>query len=213
MSPYVEEVAGVQVPRGPTAQATEAAVREVMPPALFNNGVRTYLYGSMIARQGGIDHDSELFYVGALMHNLGLVAPYADERRFEVSGADAGRDFALKHGMPAEKAQVVWDTVALHTSLGIASARGGEVALVHLGTSADVVGIGVDEFPEGFVDAVLREYPRLGFKQELLRSLISAAERSPEAYALTFMADTIRERKMAPLPTFEQLLVGAPFDE
>lgn len=213
MSKYVKEVAGVQMPEGPIAQATEVVVREVMSPAMFNNGVRTYLYGSMIAKASGIDHDQELFYVGALMHNLGLVASYADERRFEISGADAARDIAIQNGMPADKAQAIWDSVALHTSLGIASARGGEVALVHLGTSVDVVGIGADRLPEGFIEAVLQEYPRLDFKQELLRSLLSVAERNPEAYVLTFVADMIKDRNITELPSFEQLLLGAPFDE
>lgn len=213
MSTNAAEIAGVKIPNSPIARAATTLVREAMPPALYNNGVRTYLYGSMIAKQDKIDHDHELFYVGAMMHNLGLIVPYADERRFEVSGADAAREFALRRGMSTEKAQIVWDAVALHTSLGIASAKGGEVALVHLGTSVDVVGIGVDALPEAFVDAVLGVYPRLGLKQDLLDCLVSAAKRNPEAYALTFMADVIKERAMAPLPTFEQLLLGAPFDE
>lgn len=213
MSGSVKEVSGVEMPDSVLTQSANDLVHEVMSPALYNNGIRTYIFGSVIGRRLSVDHDRELFYVGALMHNLGLVAPYADERRFEVSGADAARGFVLEHGLSARQAERVWDAVALHTNLGIASAKGGEVALVHLGTSVDVVGIGIDELPAGLVDAVLNEYPRLQLKTELRESLIAAVRRNPEAYVLTPFDAMAKEHVGAHLPTFEQLLFGSPFDE
>jgi hypothetical protein len=39
---------------------------------------------------------------------------------FKVNGADAARAFVLKHGLSDEKAEIVWDAIALHTLIGSA---------------------------------------------------------------------------------------------
>jgi hypothetical protein len=206
-------VGGVVVPDGEAPRAAEALAHETLSPSMFNNGVRTFIFGALVAQGAGIEHDAEASYIAALLHNLGLAAPYADDRRFEVSGADGARAKALARGFSEDRAQKVWDAVALHTQIGIASAKGGEVALVHLGASADVVGLGLDELPAERVSQTLAEYPRLRFKQEISEALVSAARRNPDAYVLTFLADALRDLNIAPLPTFERLLFSAPFDE
>jgi hypothetical protein len=49
--------------------------------------------------------DSELLYVAALFHDMGLVDAYHTEtKRFEVDGADAAREFLRSHGIPEPKA-------------------------------------------------------------------------------------------------------------
>lgn len=77
------------------------------------------------------------------MHDLGLTERFDAEQRFEVNGADAARAFVLEQGLSDEKAEIVWDAIALHTSIGIAIRKQPEIALVHLGATADLLGSGL----------------------------------------------------------------------
>ena len=63
--------------------------------------------------------DGELFYLGAVFHDLGQTERFMGEQRFEVDGADAAAEFLQANGVPKESIEVVWDAVALHTSGGI----------------------------------------------------------------------------------------------
>src|SRR4029434_1518292 len=64
---------------------------------------------------GALARHAELIAVAVLLHDLGLARGGAPDRRFEVVGADIGRAFALSHDMGERRAEVVWDSNALHT--------------------------------------------------------------------------------------------------
>jgi hypothetical protein len=204
------EVAGITIPDSELARGAEDLVRETSPPYLFNHCARTFVFGALAARRAGIEHDGEASYLAAMLHDLGLVPPYADDRRFETSGADAARSFVLQRGFSEAWAEKVWDAVALHAQIGIAEARGAEVTVVHLGASVDVVGVGYENLPADLIQETVAAYPRLHFKQRFQKTLIEAAKRNPNAYVLSWMADTVREHGIASLPTFEQLLSASP---
>jgi UTP:GlnB (protein PII) uridylyltransferase len=84
----------------------------------------------LLGIRDGLKCDRELLYLGAIMHDLGLTERFDAEQRFEVNGADAARAFVLEHGLSDEKAEIVWDAIALHTSIGIAVRKQPEIALV-----------------------------------------------------------------------------------
>ena len=92
--------------------------------------------------------------------------------RFEVDGAAAARDFCLKHQVSRERADLVWQAIALHTSPGIAARMASEIALVHLGAGLELLGLGLDQVPPQVVEEVLGKYPRLNFKTEFRRLLV-----------------------------------------
>jgi HD superfamily phosphodiesterase len=78
------------------------------------------VFGAMRGVRQNLKFDSELLYVAALFHDLGLVDAYhTDTKRFEVDGADAARDFLRSHGIPEPSADLVWQAIALHTTPGI----------------------------------------------------------------------------------------------
>jgi hypothetical protein len=80
-----------------------------------------------------------------------------------------------EQGRSAEEMQLVWEAVALHSSADIASRMAPEIALVALGASADAVGVGLDQLAPADVAAILRAYPRLGFKEAALRASSTTA--------------------------------------
>lgn len=84
--------------------------------------------------------------MAVLLHDLGLAQDFAADRRFEVVGADLGRDFALQHGMIER--HIVWDSIALHSTPSIGHFKGTDVASCQFGIACDY---GV---------SVMRNYPR-----------------------------------------------------
>jgi UTP:GlnB (protein PII) uridylyltransferase len=63
---------------------------------------------------------SERLYIGAMFHDMVLVAPNSREHeRFEVDGANAARDFLRRHGSRENDIEQVWNSIALHTTPGI----------------------------------------------------------------------------------------------
>jgi len=147
--------------------------------------VRTYVFGNLAVRTIGRSIiDEEIAFCGALLHDLGLVPAHAGENRFEVDGADAAREFCLKHQVAPERADRVWEAIALHTSAGIASRMATEIALVHLGAGLDFLGLGIDQVPPQSLEEILTSYPRLNFKSAFRDLLVEHCRRNPAAQIL-----------------------------
>ena len=180
-------------------KATQLAA-EVSGKSLYNHCIRTYLFGEILGRRDRLKCDRELLYLGAVMHDLGLTERFDGNQRFEVDGADAAQAFLLEHGLPEEKAQIVWDAIALHTSIGIASRKQPEIALVHLGSGMDAFGLRLEDIPPETVERVLDAYPRLGWNQASLKLFISQVKRKPQVAAFTWMAEVGRTHVHEPIP-------------
>ncbi|KRE24993.1 SgcJ/EcaC family oxidoreductase [Agromyces sp. Soil535] len=182
----------LDLPSTPNAVAALEHAREKLPAVVFNHSVRSYLYGrSLGSRQGliaGRDYDDELLFLSSVLHDLGVSedGPTSAER-FEVHGADLAAEFARTLGVDDAKLNILWDAVALHTSVGIANRKAPEVALSHLGISADIIGFGKQDLPDDLIAASIDAYPRenLGFA---LTDIIAghAALRPTKAIPMTF---------------------------
>lgn len=61
------------------------------------------------------------------------------------------------------------------------------------------------------IDAVHAAFPRDGFAAGIADLLEAAVQRSPEAYALTFLTDTAKRLCGAGLPNFDEQLRHDPF--
>ncbi len=127
------------IPDSEICQKATQLVAAVSPTFLCNHCLRTFLFGDLLGQRDGLKCDRELLYLGAVMHDLGLTDRFDGEQRFEVDGADAARAFVLEHRLPDEKAEIVWEAITLHTSLGIASRKQPEIALVCLVVGQDLI--------------------------------------------------------------------------
>src|ERR1700743_2079161 len=139
-------IAGVRLPDSAIASQATELLREHGSELLYNHSLRTFIFGSLNGQQNRIPYDAELLYVSAMFHDLGLTAHYrSDDKRFEVDGANAARDFLRGYGVSPQSMQLVWDTIALHTSPGIAEYKEPEVALLNHAVALDVIGRGYDQ--------------------------------------------------------------------
>lgn len=208
-------VAGIRIPRSEVAQKAAAFAQSASSPTLFNHVMRTYLYGCVLFDQRGVSYDRELVFVAAVLHDLGLVEAYqTPSERFEVDGADAARRFLREQRMPAARVEVVWDAIALHTNAGIAKRKRPEIAMVSVGSGLDFAGNDLQRIPSGTLEEILDAFPREGFKQNAVDTMLSLCRTKPMSVMMHPFAEVGRRHIPGfPVPTVEDLVLAAPFAE
>ncbi|MFD7226611.1 HD domain-containing protein [Streptomyces sp. NPDC059881] len=187
-----EIIADVEVPGTELVREATELVRNVASPVVFHHCRRVYFWGLMRARRRDMQHDAELLYVGALFHDLGLTDRYArTDQRFEIDGADEARRFLLERGTAEDRARLVWEAIALHTTPEIPWHMAPEIALLTAGVEVDVLGIGYDEIPEAQREAVVALHPRSDFKNGILREFTHSVAPRPQTAFCNFKADIL----------------------
>src|SRR5215471_20716065 len=137
----VRELAGIVVPDTPLVASAIEYARENCEPYLFNHVMRSWLFAARVGQIRRIEHDAEVVALGTLLHDITLNERFAGPRRFEVEGADLARAFAKQAGVDALRAQLIWDSVALNSTVSIALYKEAEVALCTAGVCLDVIGL------------------------------------------------------------------------
>jgi hypothetical protein len=162
-------VAGIKIPDSAIANQATDLLLEHGTEFLYNHSLRAFLFASLNGAHKEVPYDAELLYVSSVFHDLGLTRHYSSpNKRFEVDGANAARDFLRSHGLPKHTLQLVWDAIALHTSPGIADHKEPEVALLNYGVALDVVGRGYEHLSEQHREDIIRQFPRTGFKKMII---------------------------------------------
>ncbi|MBX6330250.1 MAG: HD domain-containing protein [Gemmatimonadaceae bacterium] len=208
-----KEVAGIRLVDSRVARAAVELAREVSPPYLFNHALRTYLFGALIGKAHGKRVDAELLYLACVLHDLGLTDRFAGDRPFEIEGAVAAERFLREQGLSEARASIVWDGIAMHP-LALAEFKQPEIALVAAGAGADVVGAGLSAVSDADRAAVVRAFPRLGFKHAFVATCASVAAHHPRGATRSFMRD-IAEREVPGFhpPNICDAIAEAPFEE
>ncbi|MCC7412328.1 MAG: HD domain-containing protein [Gammaproteobacteria bacterium] len=172
----------LRIPDTKMAGEALALVEQCSPPLLVNHSLRTWCFGVAVARQLRLKPDLEVFFLAAIMHDLGLVDAYDGEDSFELEGARAAHAFLCGRDYPRERADLVHEAIALHAAVGVADALAPEIALVHFGAGVDVIGYRAEDVARETCDAVVARYPRLDFKREFSRMIEAQATRKPRCH-------------------------------
>ncbi|KAF1994563.1 hypothetical protein P154DRAFT_526997 [Amniculicola lignicola CBS 123094] len=191
--------ATISVPTSPLITKALAYAREHMDDNGYKHVVRSWLISQAL-----IDHlpssqkehiDREAASIGAILHDLGWSETpglTSDDKRFEVDGANAARDFIRKEGLKEEwdehRIQLLWDIIALHTSSGIAPYKQPEVAFTHMGIFTELAGVGPVKAEVGDMitvtqeefDNIAKEYPREGLRGYVKGVMCGLCTRKPE---------------------------------
>lgn len=210
----VTQPPGIRIPDTPAAREANEAARSAEDPAIYNHSMRSYLFAELIAREKRVAHDSELTYVAAMMHDLGLSPQHSSEAlRFEVDGANAARELLARHNTAARSVDIVWDAIALHATSSIARWKQPEVMLVNAGVVTDVAGAYLNLLNADDVATVLKAAPRTGFLEAFLDALTALARKKPLSTAGSFVADVGYRRVIGfHLPNFCDELKNDPFE-
>lgn len=203
----------MQHPDTPLCVAAMELARYHSPPFLFNHLMRTFAFGREAGALRGAQYDEEMLFLGSVLHDLGLVEEFIGEDRFEVDGADAAAAFLSARGCSDKKIAVVWDAIALHSTLSVPQRKQPEIALVQIGAGIDIGAMPRSLVTPESVEMILAEYPRLGFKQAFLEAMSAVIRRKPMTGAINLMGEVGREREHLPIPGFCDIVMHAEFDE
>jgi len=208
------EVAGIRVPGSSLAVAAADLGRAACPAFLFNHCMRTFLFGALLAERDRVSYDREMIFVAAVLHDLGLTRAYASgEQPFEVDGADAAKAFLVSRGVTEARAELVWNAVALHTSV-LVEHQPPQVGLVGDGAGADVFGSQLGTLPAERVRTIVAAFPRRSFSTEFRDLLVDHCQRKPFSQGGTWLDGFCRVHNPAvKYPDLESRLLSAPVGE
>lgn len=187
---------GVVIPDSRLCREITELARDTQPDMLFNHSSRVYYFAALAGVRRELNFDRELLYAGAMFHDAGLLPPFRSQtERFEVDGANAARDFLAARGIAPADIELVWLSIALHTSRGIPAHLHPIIALITEGVVMDVVGIGYDKFPPAQRDEVIRAYPRDShFEEDLIQAFYDGIKDKPDTTFGNVNADVLADK-------------------
>jgi hypothetical protein len=186
-------IAGIAIPDSALAREITELVRDTETDLLYHHSRRVFLFGALTGEARGLVYDPELLYVGAMFHDMGLVPGYSSKtERFEVDGANAARDFLRGKGIDEAAIEVVWASIALHTTPGIPQHMKPEIALLTAGVEMDVLGLGFDNVKTADREKVAELHPRgPAFKEGIVDAFYNGVRNKPETTFGNVKADVI----------------------
>jgi hypothetical protein len=194
------EPARLAPPDSSLARDAREAAEDLLTPVLRNHSHRAYAWAAALAARRGISFDRELLYLAAMFHDTGLPSP-VPHVDFTVRSAAVAREFADRHGVPAERREVVTNAIAMHHTPGVGLESGPEAFLMSAGAAVDVFGSRSNEIPDAVRKRVIEQFPRLGFKREFAAVWRAEAKQVPRgrAWYLQRFAVTDLSIRMTPL--------------
>ncbi|SDQ22251.1 cyanamide hydratase [Microbacterium sp. cf332] len=167
-------------PPTPTAARALDAVGRWSSPALVNHGIRSWAWARLRGRALGLDHDPELLFVAAMLHDLGVTPAFdAHEIAFESAGGAAAWMFAAGAGWPPARRERVREVIERHMWLSVDPVLDAEGHLLEVATSLDVSGLAPELWDADVLRAVTARHPRLDFTAEFAGCIHAQARRKP----------------------------------
>ena len=185
-----DKIAGVMIPDSKLARDAISEAREVESAEVFRHSLRSFLFAELIAQKAGVDHDSELVLVAAILHDIGLYPKYeVAHHRFEVDGANRARAILTQYGKSERQTQLAWDAITLHSVYSIARFKEPEVQLVSAGVITDVGAVFASSLERAKINQIFEAAPRTKFNEAFLDVLTQYAHQKPDTVSGTFVED------------------------
>ena len=190
-------IGGISVPDSALGRAITEFVRDTETELLFNHSSRGYLFGAIAGQRRGLTCNPELLYAAIMFHDVGLMPSHSSaDRRFEVDGANAARDFQASHGVDPSDIEKVWTGIALHTTPGVPEFMHPVIALTTAGVEMDVLGLTYDQYPDEVREAVVAAFPRTArFKENIIQAFYDGIRHKPGTTFGNVKADVIADKE------------------
>ena len=207
-------IAALSAPDSPLIAKTIDYARRYYAPSLFNHIIRSWLFAAIFARAETRQVDDEVIAISVLLHDLGLTQQFAGPNRFEVDGANAAQSFARSNSVNRRRSQLIWDSVALHSTPSISQHKEREVALCSAGVTLDHFGTGMQKVTPEEMSVILDAFPRLDLKRTLRSRFSDQALAKPGSTYESFVSD-FGQRYVSgyKVPSSVDALLNAPFNE
>ena len=196
------------LPNTSSVSAALAFAKKYLDPPSYNHVLRSALFGAIMIRNLNdqkpethlLPADVEVIAVANILHDMAwnpeldtIKIFVSKDKRFEVDGANAARDFLAtlpaSDGWDQRRTQLVWDAIALHTSSTIAWHKEPEVAVGQYGILIDVLGMHSTPLPgvpapcavsQAEYDEINVAYPRLKLATYLKGAFCALCTQKPE---------------------------------
>jgi hypothetical protein len=181
--------AELEPPDTPAARAALAVATEHLSPALLHHSIRTWYWALGFAEVDGVGPvDDELLYVGAVLHDIGLVEPFDAHRTpFEHAGGAVASVLAAGAGWDADRRAHLAAVIVAHMAPAPIPGAGLEGLLLDIATALDISGARPDALPADYRTAVLTRHPRLDLATEFVDLVSEQADRKPGSEAARLM--------------------------
>lgn len=173
--PAREAIAGmdldaVRIPDSALAKAAESYVSALSSGALMNHLYRTYYWGTLLAQSDKARiKDEELFYVAALLHDLGFAKRHrctdSNVVDFSVDGGFAAYDFLVAQGVTKQRAEAAAEAIILHMQI-VDEDFGAMAKYLQQGAWTDLSGLRASEIPAQLARDVIEKRPALDIRKE-----------------------------------------------
>ncbi|KAF4445325.1 Ankyrin-2 [Fusarium acutatum] len=203
------EVAGITVVNTPIVQDAEAFALEHSTYPIYKHVMRSWLYGVLMIHANETLSDTidlEVHAVATLLHDLGWDTTEASpiisaDRRFEIDGALAAREFIQGHQdgkfWHQRNVQLVWDAIALHTERSISYFKELDVQVVSKGIAMDFSGPAYGVLGEDYA-AIAKAFPKSDLKDSVNDTIIWLCDTKPQttygATGKTFITSNLVSR-------------------
>ncbi len=171
-------------PPSETAALALETVRRWSAPALTNHALRSWAWARLRAEALGLDHDPELLFVAAMLHDLGVTPAFdAHEVAFESAGGAVAWAFAAGAGWAPERRERTREVIERHMWVSVDPEQDAEGHLLEVATSLDVSGATPELWDAATLRAVTARHPRLDFTAHFAGCIRAQAARKPESPA------------------------------
>lgn len=161
---------------------------ELYPESVLNHSIRSYQYGCILGFEDGVNFDSEVFFIGSLFHDLGLIHT-CENTTFEKVGAELGVDKFKEFKSDSSKREedLIYEMIALHDAVGIADKKDNETKLLHMGAGIDIAGIWDYRLHKEQKSIIFKGYPLLDMKAIFKELLTLRMNENPNMYLSTLI--------------------------
>lgn len=167
-------------PPTPAARHALEVVERWASPEIVNHSIRSWAWARALGLRIGLDHDPELLYVAAMLHDLGVTPAFdAHETVFETAGGAAGWAFAAGAGWAPARRDRVLEVIERHMWTSVDPAFDAEGHLLEVATSLDVSGVAPERWDAALLRSVTARHPRLGFSGDFAAAIHAQAHRKP----------------------------------
>ncbi|KAI1347814.1 hypothetical protein F5Y01DRAFT_329123 [Xylaria sp. FL0043] len=166
---------------------------------VWGHVLRSWLFGTLIISHNDTLRttvDAEAHALAVILHDLGWdqaanSTTVSADRRFEVDGAIAARDFTSSHNdgrgsWDDHRLQLVWDSIALHTQESIYQYKQDTVAVTGFGILMDFEGPSNGVTQQEY-NAVLAAVPKVEFEEAVNQTFVWLCTTKPQTTYDTFM--------------------------
>lgn len=164
----------------PDTRAVASAIEEAdqQPTALRGHSYRTWIYGTALALFDRQDLDEELFFVAAVLHDVGLTAPVPGECFTLRSGRAAAA--CLEGHREQRDIDSVRDAISIHVQPGIRPEVDGDLGCtLQDGALVDLTGYRLWDLPTGLAESATRRYPWADTGANISRHIATEAQAVP----------------------------------